>query len=610
MAEHLSGDTSFLSAALEVLHESSWRVKEPALQLLLKLLQNIINAPENPKFRCIKRTNATLQAKVFSVAGCTDVLLAAGFKHSGAEELMLSDGVDVKWVVDGLTAFFEKEHMAHQRAERDARIAAARAADGDVAKQANASSAVSEERRLLLRQLEIDKQERREQEQLQTDGFRPRPTFPERASRTCPSNVIIVSASNAKVKKGKKSKGWQTVSSSGSWPTHGSDQQGTDRGQKDDDIWKLGPSKKKKGKKGKKGNGKGSLAANQGQNNQSSTSGMRSGYKPIEVSTLTSCGGRNLDHISAAAVAAEGRRDYLEEWRVLQQQRKQSELQALAAYRKSSKSLEVAKACQQAAAETAAAPVNLDLLQPAEISTVEVHQVPADNSCLFHSVAYLIQSSSETLPVPPQNLRILVATVILQEQSRWNEVTMAENRSVEAYGAWITNSSSWGGFVDLIVLSECYQIQISVISTESLYWTHYPEDESMYNRRIYLLYDGVHYDAVVGQSSVGEVRIFSSTDSAVMQKVASMASEVQQSGAQWHVALFSCMECREILYGDSELSRHCFETGHQRFAEVSSGDESNADIHDEDGGASCDDGADSEDTECETKGNESTSHSK
>merc|ERR1712216_118162 len=85
----------------------------------------------------------------------------------------------------------------------------------------------------------------------------------------------------------------------------------------------------------------------------------------------------------------------------------------------------------------------------------------------------------------------------------WSEVTMAEDKSVEEYVAWIMNSSSWGGFVDLIVLSECYQIQISVISTESLYWTHYPADESVFNRRIYLLYDGIHYDAIVGQTSDG-----------------------------------------------------------------------------------------------------------
>ena len=54
-----------------------------AVAMLIKLLENIENNPDEPKYRGIKRTNATLEAKVFSFKGIEQVLISAGFVPDG-----------------------------------------------------------------------------------------------------------------------------------------------------------------------------------------------------------------------------------------------------------------------------------------------------------------------------------------------------------------------------------------------------------------------------------------------------------------------------------------------------------------------------------------------
>lgn len=167
-----------LVAPLKALHDVPWEKKEPAIALLLKLLQNVVKSPDNPKFRKLKRTNATLQAKVFSVPGCAEVLFAAGFEAQG-DELVLPDSVDVQWVVDELTSFGNEELMAQKRAERDARIAALKAEEGK-SKQltGKVTGGDAEERRKMLELIEYDRQERLAREKLAAEGYREQVAIP------------------------------------------------------------------------------------------------------------------------------------------------------------------------------------------------------------------------------------------------------------------------------------------------------------------------------------------------------------------------------------------------------------------------------------------------
>ncbi|ODM89383.1 Ubiquitin thioesterase OTU1 [Orchesella cincta] len=93
------------------------------------------------------------------------------------------------------------------------------------------------------------------------------------------------------------------------------------------------------------------------------------------------------------------------------------------------------------------------------------HTVPSDNSCLFSSVAFCL-SGGQRLQGDSSSLREMIAN---------------------------TEPESWGGGIELAILSEFYGMQISVVNTQSVHISNFGEDQN-FAERIFLIYDGVHYD--------------------------------------------------------------------------------------------------------------------
>ena len=56
--------------------------------------------------------------------------------------------------------------------------------------------------------------------------------------------------------------------------------------------------------------------------------------------------------------------------------------------------------------------------------------------------------------------------------------------------------TSWGGQVEVQILSQIYKVEICVVSIEFNYPYYFGQGQN-YNKRIYLLYDGIHYDVIV-----------------------------------------------------------------------------------------------------------------
>ena len=65
--------------------EHPWEVQQTVYATLLKLLQNVVEKPTEPKFRSINPNNAVLKAKVFDVNGGRALLEAGGFKQASAD---------------------------------------------------------------------------------------------------------------------------------------------------------------------------------------------------------------------------------------------------------------------------------------------------------------------------------------------------------------------------------------------------------------------------------------------------------------------------------------------------------------------------------------------
>lgn len=211
------------------------------------------------------------------------------------------------------------------------------------------------------------------------------------------------------------------------------------------------------------------------------------------------------------------------------------------------------------------------LLPPDGVGDVERHVIPADNSCLFASVAYLLRSESGT-PTPPVQLRQLVGGEIARDPERWDPITLAESGKTSLeYADWIQRDDSWGGSLELIVLSEKLGVQLSAVCVRSLRVEHFPH-EGPHRHRAYVLYDGIHYDAVVGRAAAGggEVRVFSPSDDLTLNKVVALGVELQESKQFTDTANFTlqCQHCWKKLKGEADAQEHGKQTGHFNFQEV------------------------------------------
>lgn len=66
--------------------------------------------------------------------------------------------------------------------------------------------------------------------------------------------------------------------------------------------------------------------------------------------------------------------------------------------------------------------------------------VDADNSCLFNSVAYVLENRNKTKST---DLRNVIAQFVLAKPQEFSEAVLG--KTPQDYASWIKNKDSWGG---------------------------------------------------------------------------------------------------------------------------------------------------------------------
>ncbi|CAF0903132.1 unnamed protein product [Adineta steineri] len=119
--------------------------------------------------------------------------------------------------------------------------------------------------------------------------------------------------------------------------------------------------------------------------------------------------------------------------------------------------------------------------------------VPADNSCLFSSIYFVLHSGKLDL-ASNKYLRNLVATKIESDHVTYSEAMLGRTNS--EYSKWIRRDDSWGGGIELAILTQEYEIEICVINTECGGRIDYFGEDRHFPYRVFLLYNNLHYDPV------------------------------------------------------------------------------------------------------------------
>lgn len=115
--------------------------------------------------------------------------------------------------------------------------------------------------------------------------------------------------------------------------------------------------------------------------------------------------------------------------------------------------------------------------------------VPSDNSCLFTSIGYLLNGRVD--PECAQFMREIIATTVAKDLETYNPAVLG--KSNEEYCEWIQKSESWGGAIEVSILSTFYGIEFAVVDIINGIINHFGEDQK-FGCRSFLLYDGIHYD--------------------------------------------------------------------------------------------------------------------
>eukprot|EP01025_Chloroclados_australasicus_P028162 TRINITY_DN27973_c0_g1_i3.p1 TRINITY_DN27973_c0_g1~~TRINITY_DN27973_c0_g1_i3.p1 ORF type:complete len:286 (-),score=22.98 TRINITY_DN27973_c0_g1_i3:453-1310(-) len=197
-------------------------------------------------------------------------------------------------------------------------------------------------------------------------------------------------------------------------------------------------------------------------------------------------------------------------------------------------------------------------------------QIPSDNSCLFNAVGYIMNKKNNQ----SKQLRSIIATTVTNNKEFYSEGFLG--KSNEAYSEWILKPNSWGGAIELSILSDFFKRKIAAFDIRTKRCDMYGEDKD-YSEVGMLIYDGLHYDSLALAPDPNspldfDVTIFKCS-SAQMNQVMVAAQQLVESyfSAQQFTNTnnfqLQCAQCLQGFVGEKEATAHAQETGHINFQE-------------------------------------------
>lgn len=99
--------------------------------------------------------------------------------------------------------------------------------------------------------------------------------------------------------------------------------------------------------------------------------------------------------------------------------------------------------------------------------------------------------SGKVNPSANSHMRQLVANIIASQPEEYSDAILG--KPVKEYCKWIVDPSSWGGAIELAILSSHFGFEIAVVNSTTGVICRFGEDKN-YGQRVFLLFDGIHYD--------------------------------------------------------------------------------------------------------------------
>ena len=213
-----------------------------------------------------------------------------------------------------------------------------------------------------------------------------------------------------------------------------------------------------------------------------------------------------------------------------------------------------------------------ELPMPTYASTLVLRVMPDDNSCLFRAFGSAFFGIMDNMT----ELRSIVASYIQEHQDRYSEVVL--EKSPDNYCRWIQTEHSWGGAIELDILSRHFEVEICSIDVQTLRVDRFNENRPS---RCILVYSGIHYDTIALSPSEApfdhasalpnfDTKMFDSKDDAMLEGAIELCRILQSRHYFTDTAAFSvrCNICKKNFTGEKGATEHATATGHFDFGEA------------------------------------------
>jgi len=238
--------------------------------------------------------------------------------------------------------------------------------------------------------------------------------------------------------------------------------------------------------------------------------------------------------------------------------------------------------------DTIASPLTMEQFPQSGAPNAIRFEVPADNTCLFYSLYFLLHGNLDREKA--RCYRTIVSNKILTGSTGIPDFQpeLMLGRPVDEYCAWIQSDDSWGGSIELAILSNHFRVCINAVDVKTLRIDRYPADGQYIEKSIFMLYDGIHYDALyLGQpeSSNSSSQKITQLDFSmksgsqaqcldfkdrVEQEMTKLAQILQIARQYTDTSNFNlrCGTCNNGFRSQNEALEHAKHTGHANFQEI------------------------------------------
>lgn len=184
-----------------------------------------------------------------------------------------------------------------------------------------------------------------------------------------------------------------------------------------------------------------------------------------------------------------------------------------------------------------------------------IKEIPDDNSCLFNSVRYVTQNKN----IEISKMRKIIADTIRNDPINFNDAILG--KPIEEYIQYIQKPKTWGGYIELLIFSDYFKIEICSLDVKTNRIDRFGEGK--YKEMVFLIYNGIHYDAVALKPfeeapEEYERTIFESNEEYLIGALKALGENLKKNKLFTDTSNFNlrCGICNKALIGEKEALQH------------------------------------------------------